>query len=605
MCGIVGIVSHNPVADRLVSALAKLEYRGYDSAGIATLRPGEICRRRAKGKLVNLQTRLGTDPIEGTTGIGHTRWATHGAATETNAHPHIAGPVAVVHNGIIENYRALLVDLARDGYLPKTQTDSEVVALLVARALDLGLSPSEAIQSTLGKLHGSFALAFMFLDQDKQIIAARKGSPLAIGYGDGEMYLGSDALALMNLTNQVSYLEEGDWVLLTPESATIRTLSGQVTPRPIAWLTAAQNSADKAPHRHFMIKEIHEQPDAVTKIISQFIDRTDDTILAPKLSFPNLPRMLISGCGTAYLAGLVAKYWFERYARLPVDVDIASELRYRQPPLQPGGLSLFVSQSGETADTLAALHYCAAEKQQIVSLVNVETSSIARASDVSFPLLCGAEIGVASTKAFTAQLTNLACIALQAGRARGALSDDVCQDLVRGLEVLPGALKEAIHTEQRISSVARRLTKARNVLFLGRGSLYPIALEGALKLKEVSYIHAEGYAAGELKHGPIALLDENVPVVVIAPLNELSEKTFSNMQEVAARGAPVILITDAPGQASCDHFVAETIVLPTVHPLVAPMVCAVAVQLLAYQTAVQMGADVDQPRNLAKSVTVE
>ena len=608
MCGIVGIAGRTPVADRLVSALQRLEYRGYDSAGIATLDGGEIRRSRAPGKLINLRSKLDLAPLAGTTGIGHTRWATHGAPTENNAHPHATPRVAVVHNGIIENYRSLLGELAADGYLPVTQTDSEVVAMMATRWLDLGLSPVAAVQATVSRLHGAFALVFLFHDEDNLLIAARQGSPLAVGHGDGETFLGSDALALSLFTDKVTYLEEGDWAVVTPAGATIRSRDGVPMSRPVHLSSTSSNMIEKGQYRHFMIKEIHEQPDAVSRTIGQFIDRTTETLaLQTPLSFDfaTLPRLTISACGTAYLAGAVGKYWFEHYARLPVDIDVASEFRYREPPLQRDGLAMFISQSGETADTLAALRYCAANGQHIASVVNVQESTIARESETVFPLLCGPEIGVASTKAFTAQLATLACLAVTAGSARGALSESETGELIAALVSLPAALASALQSEPMIVEIARGLTKASDVLFLGRGALYPLALEGALKLKEISYIHAEGYAAGELKHGPIALVDEQMPVIVIAPSDALSEKTVSNMQEVAARGGKIILISDAEGIAANAGMAMQTIEMPKVHPFIAPIVAAVAVQLLAYHTAVLIGADVDQPRNLAKSVTVE
>ncbi|MGB3337884.1 MAG: glutamine--fructose-6-phosphate transaminase (isomerizing) [Devosia sp.] len=608
MCGIVGIVGREPVADRLVQALARLEYRGYDSAGIATLDHGEIQRRRASGKLVNLANKLTLDPLAGFTGIGHTRWATHGAPTELNAHPHATPRVAVVHNGIIENYRPLLVELAADGYLPVTQTDSEVVAMMVTRWMDLGLSPVTAVQATVSKLRGAFALVFLFHGEERLLIAARQGSPLAIGHGDGEMFLGSDALALSLFTDKVTYLEEGDWAIVTPENASIRSREGSAVSRLVHLSNASSNIVEKGPYRHFMLKEIHEQPDAISRVIGQFIDRSTQTLAVHtplSFDFAALPRMTVSACGTAYLAGVVGKYWFERYARLPVDIDVASEFRYRQPPLQPDGLAMFISQSGETADTLAALRYCAANAQHIASIVNVEESTIARESGSAFPLLCGPEIGVASTKAFTAQLTTLACLSVVAGRARGALNDVALDELIAALVSLPGAVAQALGAETAIAEIARGLSKARNALFLGRGPLFPIALEGALKLKEISYIHAEGYAAGELKHGPIALVDETIPVIVIAPSDDLTEKTVSNMQEVCARGGVITLVTDPQGAETHGAMAAQTIVLPQVHPFIAPIVAAIAIQLLAYHTAAHLGADVDQPRNLAKSVTVE
>ena len=608
MCGIVGITGREPVADRLVKALARLEYRGYDSAGIATLDHGEIQRRRAPGKLVNLANKLSLDPLAGFTGIGHTRWATHGAPTELNAHPHATPRVAVVHNGIIENYRPLLVELAADGYLPVTQTDSEVVAMMVTRWMDLGLTPVAAVQATVSRLQGAFALVFLFHGEERMLVAARQGSPLAIGHGDGEMFLGSDALALSLFTDKVTYLEEGDWAVVTPEKASIHSREGSRVNRVVHQCNASSNVVEKGPYRHFMLKEIHEQPDAISRVVGRFVDRGTQTLaLASPLSFDfaALPRMTVSACGTAYLAGLVGKYWFERYARLPVDTDVASEFRYRQPPLQPDGLAMFISQSGETADTLAALRYCAASAQHIASVINVEESTIARESSSTFPLLCGPEIGVASTKAFTTQLTTLACLSLVAGDARGQLEDAVREELLAALTALPGAVAGALLAEPGIAEIARDLSKATNALFLGRGPLFPIALEGALKLKEISYIHAEGYAAGELKHGPIALVDEAIPVIVIAPSDELTEKTVSNMQEVCARGGRIILITDPQGAQTHGGMAHRTIILPQVHPFIAPIVAAIAVQLLAYHTAAHLGADVDQPRNLAKSVTVE
>ena len=608
MCGIVGIVGHEPVADRLVSALAQLEYRGYDSAGIATLDHGEIQRRRAPGKLVNLANKLSIDPLAGTIGIGHTRWATHGAPTELNAHPHATPRVAVVHNGIIENYRSLLVELAADGYLPLTQTDSEVVAMMATRWMDLGLSPVAAVQATVSKLQGAFALVFLFHSEEQTLVAARQGSPLAVGYGDEEMFLGSDALALSLFTDRVTYLEEGDWAVVTPGKAAIRSREGSNVNRVVHQTNASSNIVEKGQYRHFMLKEIHEQPDAVSRVVGRFVDRSERTLEVQdplSFDFADLSRMTVSACGTAYLAGVVGKYWFERYARLPVDIDVGSEFRYRQPPLTPDGLALFISQSGETADTLAALRYCAANGQHIASVVNVEESTIARESKSVFPLRCGPEIGVASTKAFTTQLTTLACLSVVAGQARGVLDEGAVEELVTALEALPGAIAKALLVEDQIAEVARGISKASDALFLGRGPLYPIALEGALKLKEISYIHAEGYAAGELKHGPIALVDETIPVIVIAPSDELSEKTVSNMQEVAARGGRIVLVTDPKGAETHGGMAHQCIVLPEVHPFVAPIVAAIAVQLLAYHTAAHLGADVDQPRNLAKSVTVE
>ncbi len=608
MCGIVGIIGVEPVAPRLVDALKRLEYRGYDSAGVATLEAGEIVRRRAEGKLGNLAQKLSFEPLDGRIGIGHTRWATHGAPTEHNAHPHATDKVAVVHNGIIENYHELLADLARDGYLPKTQTDTESVALWVTREIDRGLDPEMAVARTLKALRGAFALAFMFKGEDALLIAARRGAPLAIGYGATEMYLGSDAMALAPFTSRLSYLLDGDWAVLTKNGVTIRDGADAIVQRELQVSNASALLVDKGNHRHFMAKEIYEQPETISHTLSHYVDMGAEKVaLREKLpfDFASLTRLTISACGTAYYAGLVAKYWFERYARLPVDVDVASEFRYREPPMDEGGLSLFISQSGETADTLAALRYCAGQGQYIASLLNSPESTIARESQVVFPTLCGPEIGVASTKAFTAQLTALAGLAIAAGVARGALNGEAEAELVRSLVALPSAISVALGGEAEIERIAKALSKAKDVLYLGRGQMFPIALEGALKLKEISYIHAEGYAAGELKHGPIALVDEQMPVIVVAPSDELMEKTLSNMQEVAARGGKIILITDAEGAATVGRGVAEIIVLPKVSSFVAPILATVPVQLLAYHTATFMGTDVDQPRNLAKSVTVE
>lgn len=608
MCGIVGIVGNEPVADRLVDALRRLEYRGYDSAGIATLHGGEIHRRRAEGKLGNLATALMAAPIEGTTGIGHTRWATHGAPTENNAHPHATSRVAVVHNGIIENFRDLLAELEKDGYAAQTQTDTEPVALLVSRELDAGADPETAVLNTLKKLKGAFGLVFVFQDQPDILIAARQGSPLAIGTGQGEMYFGSDAYALAPLTNRITYLEEGDWAVVTKDKVVIRDFDGNSVKRDEQVSLASASQVDKGNHRHFMAKEIYEQPETISHTLAHYVDMSTETVSLREnltFNFAKLNRLNVVACGTTYYAGCVAKYWFERYARLPVDVDVASEFRYREPPLEKHGLSLFVSQSGETADTLAALRYCAGQDQHIAALVNVPESTIARESHVVFPTLCGPEIGVASTKAFTAQLTALASLVIAAGRARGALDVGEERRMIKALEHLPRAVADALHCEEQIETLAKNLSRAKDVLYLGRGPMFPIALEGALKLKEISYIHAEGYAGGELKHGPIALVDEEMPVIVVAPSDELMEKTLSNMHEVAARGGKIILITDAAGVKTVKDDGIDTIVMPTVDSFVAPVVAAVAVQLLAYHTAVFMGTDVDQPRNLAKSVTVE
>jgi glucosamine--fructose-6-phosphate aminotransferase (isomerizing) len=608
MCGIVGIIGIEPVAPRLVDALKRLEYRGYDSAGVATLDHGFIDRRRAEGKLGNLATKLGIDPLAGNIGIGHTRWATHGAPTEGNAHPHATDKVAVVHNGIIENFRELLADLAKDGYLPKTQTDTESVALWVTREIDRGLDPEMAVGRTLKILRGAFALAFMFKGHDRLLIAARHGAPLAVGYGETEMYLGSDAMALAPFTSRLSYLLDGDWAVITPHGVTIRDGSDAIVRREMLVSQASALMVDKGNHRHFMAKEIYEQPETISHTLSHYVDMGAERVALREtlpFDFASLTRLTISACGTAYYAGLIAKYWFERYARLPVDVDVASEFRYREPPLERGGLALLISQSGETADTLAALRYCARGGQHIASLLNVPESTIARESDVVFPTLCGPEIGVASTKALTAQLTALASLVIAAGVARGTIDRVQETELVHALVALPAAVSAALNTEAQIEKIAKGLSKAKDVLYLGRGAMFPVAMEGALKLKEISYIHAEGYAAGELKHGPIALVDEAMPVIVVAPSDELMEKTLSNMQEVAARGGQIILVTDEEGAKHIGHGVAETIVIPKVLSFVAPILALIPVQLLAYHTAVFMGTDVDQPRNLAKSVTVE
>ena len=608
MCGIVGIIGVEPVAPRLVDALKRLEYRGYDSAGVATLEQGAIARRRAEGKLNNLATKLGIEPLDGRIGIGHTRWATHGAPTEGNAHPHVTDKVAVVHNGIIENFRDLLEDLAKDGYLPKTQTDTESVALWVTREIDRGLDPEMAVGRTLKLLRGAFALAFMFKGHDKLLIAARHGAPLAVGYGDTEMYLGSDAMALAPFTSRLSYLLDGDWAVITPKGVTIRDGSDAIVRRETLVSQASALLVDKGNYRHFMAKEIYEQPETISHTLSHYVNMGAEKVALREVlpfDFKSLSRLTVSACGTAYYAGLIAKYWFERYARLPVDVDVASEFRYREPPVEKGSAALFISQSGETADTLAALRYCAREGQHVVSLLNVPESTIGRESEVVFPTLCGPEIGVASTKALTAQLTALASLVIAAGVARGTIDRAKERELVRALVELPAAVSEALGTEAQVEKIAKGLSKAKDVLYLGRGQMFPVAMEGALKLKEISYIHAEGYPAGELKHGPIALVDEVMPVIVVAPSDDLQEKTLSNMQEVAARGGQIILVTDEEGKSRIGRGVAETIVIPKVSSFVAPILALIPVQLLAYHTAVFMGTDVDQPRNLAKSVTVE
>jgi len=608
MCGIVGILGLTPVAGHLVDALKRLEYRGYDSAGIATLDHGVLARRRAEGKLRALETRLENEPLGGNIGIGHTRWATHGRPTESNAHPHATEHVAVVHNGIIENFRELREKLIKGGARFGSETDTEVVAHLVSDEMNKGKSPVDAVAAALKQLRGAFALAFLFSGQDNLMIGARKGSPLAIGYGEGEMFLGSDAIALAPFTDMISYLEDGDWAVLSRKGVKIYDQHDKPVERAVIKSTATAQIIDKGNHKHFMGKEIHEQPEVVGHTLAHYIDMVTEKVALPeKLPFDwkKIKRLSISACGTAYYAGLVAKYWFERFAKLPVEIDIASEFRYRGAPLEPGDLAIFISQSGETADTLATLRYAREHKQHILSVVNVTTSSIARESDVIMPTLAGPEIGVASTKAFTCQLAVLACLALAAGRARGELSDTDEQKLVHALIQTPRHMAEALALEPQIEKLSQDLAKVHDVLYLGRGTSFPIALEGALKLKEISYIHAEGYAAGELKHGPIALIDETMPVIVIAPYDRVFEKTVSNMQEVAARGGKIILVTDPQGAKEATIESLETIILPEMASTVTPLVYSVAVQLIAYHTAAAIGTDVDQPRNLAKSVTVE
>jgi len=606
MCGIVGVLGKGSVAELLVDALKRLEYRGYDSAGVATLENGRIERRRAQGKLRNLEELLKREPLHGNTGIGHTRWATHGKPSEANAHPHMTDDVAVVHNGIIENFRELKAMLMAEGAPFTSDTDTEVIAHLITRELRAGKDPVAAVYQTLNQLHGAFALAIILRGYDDLMIAARQGSPLAIGYGDGEMFVGSDAIALAPFTDQIAYLEDGDWAVITREGVAIRDRSGTAVERPVARSLAAGLVVDKGNYRHFMAKEIHEQPEVVGHTLAHYLDLATYRVDLPPLpfDFANVSRLSLSACGTAFYACFVAKYWFERWAKLPVDVDIASEFRYREVTMEPGGAALFVSQSGETADTLASLRYCRTQRQHVLSIVNVQESSIARESDAVLPTLGGPEIGVASTKAFTCQLTVLACLAIAAGKARGVIGPSLEADLVKALVEVPRHMATILRDETSYETLAHSLSKARDVLYLGRGSSYPIALEGALKLKEISYIHAEGYAAGELKHGPIALIDETVPVIVIAPHDDLFDKTVSNMQEVAARDGKIILVSDAdPASTGCA--VQTDVAVPTVHPFVAPIVYALPVQLIAYHTAVFMGTDVDQPRNLAKSVTVE
>ena len=608
MCGIVGILGKTDVAEPLLEALRRLEYRGYDSAGIATLDKGKLDRRRASGKLRNLERKLDDSPLPGAIGIGHTRWATHGGPTENNAHPHADGTVAVVHNGIIENFRALRDELVLRGRTPRTDTDTELVSMLVNEKIEAGATPREAVKALVPRLEGAFALAFVFEHEPDLMVAARRGSPLAIGYGNGEMFLGSDAIALAPFTNRISYLEDGDLAFLTRTGVEIVDEAGNPVERPVAVSSTSALLVDKGSHRHFMAKEIAEQPEVVGHTISHYADLLAQTVQLPDMAgvdLNTLDRVTASACGTAYLAGLTGKYWFERLARLPFDIDVASEFRYREAPLPENGLALFISQSGETADTLAALRYCKANGQAIASVVNVMESTIAREADIVLPTLAGPEISVASTKGFTCQLSTILCLALGVAQARGTLSQSRIAEILAGLQSLPRLMNEVMRSENEIERIARSISTASDVLYLGRGLSYPLALEGALKLKELSYIHAEGYAAGELKHGPIALVDEKTPVIVIAPYDELFEKTVSNMQEVVARGGRVVLLTDAGGAAHAEGAAQDIIVMPKIDATLTPLLYAVPVQLLAYHAAVHMGTDVDQPRNLAKSVTVE
>lgn len=607
MCGIVGIVGAGDVTPLLLEGLARLEYRGYDSAGIATLVDRRIVRRRAEGKLENLRRHLETAPLGGRIGIGHTRWATHGMPTEANAHPHATDKVAVVHNGIIENFQELRAELEAAGRTFESQTDTEAVAHLITHFLERGLAPAQATAAALKRLEGAFALAILFAGEDELLIGARRGSPLAVGYGEGEMYLGSDALALAPLTQKITYLEEGDWVEITPRGATIRDADDREVARPVRQTALSGAAIGKGNHRHFMLKEIYEQPTVIGDTLQTFIHPATRSIHIPDVDFDlaAVPRLTVIACGTSFYAGMVAKFWFERLARLPVDLDIASEFRYREAPMVEGGLSLFISQSGETADTLAALRFARDQGQHIAVLVNSPESTMAREADFVLPTIAGPEIGVASTKAFTCQLTALACLAIAVARARGALDSAREAALSQALIEVPARAAEVLNHDDALRDLAQQVAEARDVIYLGRGTGYPLALEGALKLKEISYIHAEGFAAGELKHGPIALIDEDVPVIVIAPSDELFDKTASNMQEVIARGARVIFLSDAKGIARLGKAAKAAIELPTVDPMVAPILYAIPVQLLAYHTAVVKGTDVDQPRNLAKSVTVE
>ncbi|RUV39955.1 glutamine--fructose-6-phosphate transaminase (isomerizing), partial [Mesorhizobium sp. M7A.F.Ca.MR.148.00.0.0] len=605
MCGIVGIVGHSQVAPLIVDALKRLEYRGYDSAGVATIEHGQLARRRAEGKLINLERRLKDEPLDGTIGIGHTRWATHGVPNETNAHPHFSDGVAIVHNGIIENFAELREELIRDGYSFSSQTDTEVVAHLVARELAKGLKPVEAAHQALKRLEGAFALAIMFKGDEDLIVGARNGPPLAVGHGDGEMFLGSDAIALAPFTNSITYLEDGDWAVVRRDGVAIFDIDGTKVDRKRQQSLSTSFMVDKGNRRHFMEKEIHEQPEVISHTLANYLDFVGGVSkpLDLPFNFAEINRLAISACGTAYLAGLIGKYWFERYARLPVDIDVASEFRYREMPLSKNDAAFFISQSGETADTLASLRYCRKAGMKIGAIVNVRESTMARESDVVLPTLAGPEIGVASTKAFTCQLSVLASLAVRAGVARGTISKEQEKTLVRALSEAPRYANQVLKLEEQIERIARELSRYKDVLYLGRDTNFPLAMEGALKLKEISYIHAEGYAAGELKHGPIALIDENMPVIVIAPHDHIFEKTVSNMQEVAARGGKIILITDSKGAALTSVKTMETIVLPDVPEIISPIIYALPIQMLAYFTAVFMGTDVDQPRNLAKSVT--
>ncbi len=607
MCGIIGIVGKDEVADRLVEGLRRMEYRGYDSAGVCTVLDGQLIRRRAEGKLNNLVKELAGNPAPGKIGIAHTRWATHGAPTTSNAHPHATGEVALVHNGIIENFKQLRDALIARGRTFESETDTEVVAHLVSEEVEAGKSPVEAVKAVLPQLRGAFALAIAFRQHPDMLIGARLGSPLVVGYGDGETYLGSDALALAPLTQKIAYLDEGDWVIVTRGGAEIFDKDNKPVNREITTSGVTAAAVEKGPYRHFMLKEIFEQPTVVAQTLQSYIRPVEQQVALPQMDFDlsTIKRITIVACGTSYYAGMVAKYWFEQFARVPVDLDFASEFRYRDPVLEAGGLALFISQSGETADTLAALRHSKAQGQKIAVVVNVPTSSMAREADLLLPTHAGPEIGVASTKAFTCQLAVLAALAAHLAVVKGRMSRAEEQDVVHHLTEVPAALNAALSHDAEIAELAPLIAPARDVLYLGRGPDYPLALEGALKLKEISYIHAEGYASGEMKHGPIALIDEAVPVIVLAPSGPLFEKTVSNMQEVRARGGKIILVSDAEGLAEAGEGCLATIEMPKVHPLIAPLVYAVPVQLIAYHVAVAKGTDVDQPRNLAKSVTVE
>lgn len=607
MCGIIGILGADPAAPRLVEALKRLEYRGYDSAGVAVLEAGKLARRRAAGKIRNLEAELAASPLAGVSGIGHTRWATHGAPTTANAHPHATDKVAIVHNGIIENFRALRQELVSGGRKFESETDSEVIAHLISAGLDAGQSPEQAVLAAVKRLEGAFAIACLFSGHEDVLIGARKGSPLVVGVAEGEAFLGSDAIAVSPFTTRVIYLDEGDVAVLSRTSRKIYDANDKLVERPVTVFSGGAAAVEKGNHRHFMQKEIYEQPETTGRTIARYVNAFDERVQMPDLDGVDLAAdsAIIIGCGTAHYAGRVAEYWLEQVGGISVETDIASEFRYRKPAFGKKAFSVFVSQSGETADTLAALRYCKTQGLKTLAVVNVPESTIWRESDAQLPTLAGPEIGVASTKAFTAQLSALAALAIAVGRAKGALSTQEEGRLVRALMETPRLIADALHAEAEIDKIALEISHARDVLYLGRGVHYPIALEGALKLKEISYIHAEGYAAGELKHGPIALIDEQTPVVVVAPHDELFEKTLSNMQEVAARGGKIVLITDAAGAAAAGDVATHTILAPTCDPFVAPLVYSVPIQLLAYLTAVHKGTDVDQPRNLAKSVTVE
>ena len=606
MCGIVGVLGNHEVAPLLVEALKRLEYRGYDSAGIATVHDGQLDRRRAVGKLVNLSDLLVHNPLAGKAGIGHTRWATHGTATVANAHPHRSGPVAVVHNGIIENFQDLRRELAEAGLGFESETDTETVALLTRLHMDRGLSAQDAAVATIKRLRGAFALCFLFHGQDDLMIAARKGSPLAIGHGDGEMFVGSDAIALAPMTDRITYLEEGDYAFVTRAGVTIYDVAGKLANRAMTRIQIDQTRIEKAGYKHFMAKEIAEQPVVLADALRHYAaDAKAPLNLPESLDFAGVDRITMVACGTASYACHVAKYWFEQIAGLPADIDIASEFRYREPPLSTKSWALFVSQSGETADTLAALRYAKDRVAKVISVVNVPTSSIARESDLALPILAGVEVGVASTKAFTCQLAVLLLLALRAAVDRGRMTAADLTTHLNAFSTLPGLMSHAIGSATEIAEIAEQLAEAQDILFLGRGAMFPLALEGALKLKEISYIHAEGYASGELKHGPIALIDAHVPVIVMAPRDHLFEKTVSNMQEVMARNGKVLLISDAAGIAEAGKGCWKTLAMPSVPDFLAPILYAIPAQLLAYHTAIAKGTDVDQPRNLAKSVTVE